>query len=444
MNIAHRFNGEIINGDAMQVYQGLPIITNKMPVAERKDVPHHLLGEIGLHEQTWTVSDFVSHALAKIQDIRRRGKLPILVGGTHYYTQSLLFHDALAAETEDKPAESETSNEWPILDASTDIILAKLKEVDPVMADRWHPNDHRKIRRSLEIWYQTGRKASEIYEEQKTRRTDTSHESDEPEPASYLRTRTLILWVNAESGELTRRLDTRVDKMIDQGLLDEVKTLDDFALQQADAGQPVDMTRGIWVSIGYKEFSDYQIALRQGTSSPAELSKLLAEAVEKTKIATRQYAKRQVRWIRIKLSHAVDAAGAKECFFMLDGSDLSSWQSSVSSVGLNLVDAFLQEKNLLDPTSLSPLAAEMLQPKRHDMSARADLWSRQHCDVCNMTAVTESDWAQHIKSRRHRMTVKKAKATASGQIHYKSRKAKATIDVEDLRGDRTTTSEEEV
>lgn len=398
----------------MQVYEGLPIITNKMPAEERKGISHHLLGEIGLNEQTWTVSDFVSHALEKIKEIRSRGRLPILVGGTHYYTQSLLFHDALA-EKEDKQTESETISEWPILDASTDVVLAKLREVDPVMADRWHPNDHRKIRRSLEIWLQTGRKASEIYEDQRARREISSvvEESEELEPASYLRTRTLILWVNADSSELTKRLDSRVDKMLDLGLLDEVKTLDVFAQQQAENGQPVDMTRGIWVAIGYKEFLEYQTALREGTSIPAEVNKLLGEAIEKTKAATRQYAKRQIRWIRIKLSHAVGAAGAKDSFFMLDGSNLATWGEDVSDVGLDLVDAFLRETTLPEPPSLSPLAAEMLQPKRQDMSAHADLWSRQHCEACNMTAVTESDWTQHMKSRRHKLTVKKAKANAN-------------------------------
>lgn len=418
MNIAARYNGEIINGDAMQLYEGLPVITNKMPVEERQNVPHHLLGEIGLNEQTWTVSTFVSHALQKIEDIRSRGRLPILVGGTHYYTQSLLFHDALAEEEDS--AESESSNQWPILKAPTEEVLAKLREVDPVMADRWHPNDHRKIRRSLEIWLQTGRKASDIYEEQRARRENSTiaEETDDLDATSYLRTRTLVLWVNAGLEELSTRLASRVDKMLILGLLDEVRMLEDFAREEAASGHAVDMTRGIWVAIGYKEFLDYQTALRKGVSSD-ELSKILDEAIERTKISTRQYAKRQVRWIRIKLTHAVNAAGAKDKFFMLDGSDLSAWDRVVSEVGLNLVDAFLQERPLPDPLTISPLAAEMLQPKRHDMSARADLWSRRHCDICNMTAVTESDWTQHMKSRRHRICSRKAKLTANDGVHPK-------------------------
>lgn len=409
MNIASRYDGEIINGDAMQLYEGLPIITNKIPSDERKCIPHHLLGCIGLNEQTWTVGNFVSNALRTIDEIRGRGRIPILVGGTHYYTQSLLFHDALA---QDGPAEAGASEQWPILEASTEEILTKLREVDPVMADRWHPNDHRKIRRSLEIWLQTGRKASDIYKEQQARREQScvKESEDDFEQISYLRTKTLILWVNAESEVLSKRLDSRVDKMLKSGLLEEVQTLADFAEKQEAIGEAVDVSRGIWVAIGYKEFLEYQAAIRQGNVSEAEMQKLLEQAVEKTKTGTRQYAKRQIRWIRIKLNHALDAAGARSHFFMLDGSDLSSWEENVSETGMKLVDTFLRDESLPDPPSLSPLAAEMLTPKRHDMSARADLWSRQHCEACNMTAVTESDWSQHLKSRKHRRIIsKKAK-----------------------------------
>lgn len=387
----------------MQLYEGLPIITNKMPEDERAGIPHHLLGCIGLNEETWTVGNFVSNALAKIGEIRARGRLPILVGGTHYYTQSLLFNDALANKSQDD--ESVSNAERPaILEEPTEVLLAKLREVDPVMADRWHPNDRRKIQRSLEIWLQTGRKASDIYEEQRTRREAAGQEvlSDEAQDASLLRMRTLVLWVGAQSDTLSKRLDARVDKMVTQGLLDEVSTLSEFYDNRIADGESIDTTRGIWVAIGYKEFLDYQAALRKGDTSPKQLDKLLAEAIEKTKAGTRQYAKRQIRWIRIKLNNAIDTAGAKSSFFMLDGSDLASWNQDVSETGLNLVDSFLKEDTLPDPASLSPLAAEMLTASKPDTSARSDLWSRKHCEVCNTTSVTESDWTIHVNSKRHK------------------------------------------
>ncbi|KAI5194932.1 hypothetical protein AUEXF2481DRAFT_67538 [Aureobasidium subglaciale EXF-2481] len=403
VNIARKYNGEIINGDAMQLYEGLPIITNKMPENEREGVPHHLLGCIGLDEETWTVGNFVSNALAKISEIRARGRLPILVGGTHYYTQSLLFHDALTNKAHDE--EPVKNAEKPaILEEPTEVLLEKLREVDPVMADRWHPNDRRKIQRSLEIWLQTGRKASDMYEEQRTRRETAGQSllSEDAQDASLLRMRTLVLWVGAQSDALSKRLDTRVDKMVAQGLLDEVSALLNFYNGRIADGESIDTTRGIWVAIGYKEFLDYQAALEKGDTSPAQYNKLLLQAIEKTKAGTRQYSKRQIRWIRIKLNNAIDTAGAKGSFFMLDGSDLENWQQNVSEAGLKIVDAFLKEEALPDPSSLSPLAAEMLTASKPDTSTRADLWSRKHCEVCNTTSVTESDWTVHVNSKRHK------------------------------------------
>ena len=160
----------------MQLYSGLPIITNKITVEERKGIPHHLLGCIGLDEPTWVVGTFVKRALGVIEEIRSRGKLPILVGGTHYYTQSLLFRDRLAeAEEDGEGGESkkdhheaqgpieDLEDKYPILKESTENLLERLQDVDPVMAERWHPNDRRNIQRSLEIYLQTGRKSSDIY-----------------------------------------------------------------------------------------------------------------------------------------------------------------------------------------------------------------------------------------------------------------------------------------
>jgi tRNA dimethylallyltransferase len=436
VNIARKFNGEIINGDAMQLYEGLPVITNKMPEDERDGIPHHLLGCISLNEETWTVGNFVSNALAKISEIRARGRLPILVGGTHYYTQSLLFHDALANKSQDE--EPVQNAERPaVLEEPTEVLLAKLREVDPVMADRWHPNDRRKIQRSLEIWLQTGRKASDIYEEQRTRREIAGQEalSDDTQDGSLLRMRTLVLWVGAQSDMLSKRLDTRVDKMVTQGLLDEVSTLSDFYDSRIADGESIDTTRGIWVAIGYKEFLDYQAALRKGDTSPTQLSKLLAQAIEKTKAGTRQYAKRQIRWIRIKLNNAINTAGAKNSFFMLDGSDLTNWNQDVSETGLKLVDSFLKEDTLPDPSSLSPLAAEMLTASKPDTSARADLWSRKHCEVCDTTSVTESDWTVHVNSKRHKKAMSSQRKRALNGNAQKATSSKQDVAEDQLKDD---------
>lgn len=293
------------------------------------------------------------------------------------------------------------------------------------MADRWHPKDRRKIQRSLEIWLNTGRKASQIYEEQSLNKhakhiangqgDDSAYETPS-ESDSSMRYPTLLLWVHAAPDTLRSRLDTRVDKMIENGLMPELKTLDDFLRAQNEAGSEVDRTRGIWVSIGYKEFEAYQMATKLGTASEVDLRKLREQAVEQTKAATRQYAKRQVRWIRIKLLNSIRDAEEAGQMFLLDGTDLEHWQDVVQDPAVSLTTNFLEGAELPDPSSLSPAAQELLTPKREDLSQNRDVWQRKICDVCNMVAVTESDWTNHVKSRGHRRAMLANKKQAAKAV----------------------------
>ncbi|KAM3422608.1 tRNA dimethylallyltransferase [Cercospora zeina] len=409
VELAKRYNGEIINGDAMQLYAGLPIITNKITGEEQQGVPHHLLGCIGLHEQTWVVGTFVQHALKLIEEIRSRGRLPILVGGTHYYTQSLLFHDRLAEADEDREQREfvpDTSDKWPILKEPTDTLLEELKRVDPVMAERWHPNDRRKIQRSLEIYFQTGKRASEIYAEQRARKAEVAERgSKEPQ----MRFPALLFWVHAENNTLRERLDKRVDKMLASGLLDEVQMLDALSNEQTNNDTPVDDGKGIWVSIGYKEFRKYTRELRTGTADDRELAKLKAAALEATKASTRQYAKRQIRWIRVKLVNALAEAQTSESLYLLDGSDVEGFDEAVVEPAVQITGQFLGAEEMPTPSSLSDIAAEQLQPKREDLAAAPEAWGKEYCAICGVTSVTPAQRKAHMESKSHKKRVSKAR-----------------------------------
>lgn len=428
MELALRFNGEIINGDAMQMYSGLPIVTNQITLEERKGVPHHLLGCVGLEDETWMVGVYRKRALKIIEEIKARGKIPILVGGTHYYTQALLFDNGFIDDTTRADEGtglnvSEDGNKWPILNDSTENMLAVLREVDPLMAEKWHPNDRRKIRRSLEIWLQHGRKASDIYRDQRAVKPNGTAPLDGDlqgihteivdfkdstcEGTPQVRFETLILWTHASPDVLNARLDKRVDDMNCNGLLSEVTSMDQFHREQVMKGHLVDKTSGIWVSIGYKEFERYIHALRSGEAESQVLDALKQEAIEQIKTATRQYSKRQVRWIRIKLMHAVIDAGMSDNMFLLDGSDLARWSEMVEQPAVHLSKMFLEGEGLPDPKTLSEAAKNLLMPKReYDMSNRIDLWVKKTCDICATTVVTEDEWTRHVKSRRHKRATK--------------------------------------
>ena len=272
------------------------------------------------------------------------------------------------------------------------------------MADRWHPNDRRKIQRSLEIYLKTGKPASQLYDEQRFKNEMLSAEQ---EATSRMRFPTILFWVHASKEVLTKRLDTRVDRMMENGLLSEVETLHSFRTQyEARTGQSVDQTRGIWVSIGYKEFLAYQTALVDGSSSEAELAKLKQAAIEKTQAATRQYAKRQIRWIQIKLLNALIAAGQADKTFLIDIPDVSRWETAAVQPSSNATEMFLSGQSLPDPASFSQEASEMLNPRRdYDLAQRPDLWGKKVCETCGITSFNENDWNAHLKSRHHRREV---------------------------------------
>lgn len=400
------------------MYTGLPIVTNKITSAEQQGVPHHLIGNVSLGEEPWHVGVFKRQAEGIIEEIRSRGRLPILVGGTHYYTQSLLFDDRLIDDTDEKiqppqdedPGIDDSSQKHPILAASTEEILAKLREVDPVMADRWHPKDRRRIQRSLEIYLTQGQKASDVYAKQRERASQqnaVSANMEEPDRTISLES-TLLFWVHAGQEVLKSRLDARVDKMVENGLIEEVQSLQKLLELETAASRPPDLTRGIWVSIGFKEFGPYLSTITNPESTEKDRNKALALSIEQTKAATRQYAKRQVRWIRLKLLIALKKADSLRNLYLMDGSDVSNFQRDVSGQAINICGDFLSGLDLPPPTEMSPAAAEFLTPSRDfDFGDRPDLWIRQTCDVCNVTAVTEANWNFHLQSRGHRGKLRK-------------------------------------
>ena len=384
------------------MYEGLPIITNKIPVHEQKGITHHLLGSIGLHQAPWTVQQFLPKALSIIDEIRSRNKLPILVGGTHYYTQALLFRDHTIERDEEKQDDtSVSSGNFAILNEPTDVILEKLREVDPAMANRWHPNDRRKIQRSLQIFLQTGKPASETYKERL---------EEEMAAGAGLRFPTLLLWPHCEREIHKMRLDSRVDRMLENGLLNEVAQL--MALRddtQAAEGR-VDFTKGVWQAIGFRQFDPYQQALQSGDGTDKQLQKLKQDAIEQTQAATRRYANSQLKWIRIKLLNALVRANTSQNLFVLDGTDINTWHDTIVDPSVKLTKQFLDDEHLPDPTTLNPMANELLKPSKEDLTHTPESWGVQTCVVCGTTAATPQLWKQHLGSKGHRIRVSKKKA----------------------------------
>jgi tRNA dimethylallyltransferase len=409
VDLAVRFNGEIINADAMQMYSGLPVITNQISVEEQRGIPHHLLAQIDPLEPTWTNGLFVREARRLIKEIRSRGKLPIVVGGTLYYVHALLFEGSLISSDETGPddvrfrSQEETLPQFPILNQPTDVIYAKLQEVDPAMAERWHPDDRRKIKRSLEIYLTTGRRASEIY----------AGQQEAKQVARDARTpwETLVFWTFTESGTLKERLGKRVDKMVQNGLMEEVGILHRRLRECTTRGEVIDRTRGIWQSIGFKQmeaFLDSEL-----NAEPTDvLAKKRDIGIEEMNIATRQYARYQLRWIRQRTLKSFKEHSAMDLLYLLDSTNASDFSASVLQTAADLCGQYLADEKRPKPTTLSDTAREVLASFENECTSDTTVFKVKKCEVCNMSLPTEDSWTKHINGKKHRRAVKTKKLTA--------------------------------
>lgn len=259
LSVAKRLGGEIVSADSVQVYRGMDIGAAKPTPEERVEVPHHLI-DIVDPDVYYTVADFQRDALAVIHQIHNRGKLPILVGGTGLYIRAVIsdytFSESGMNEKLRERLWIEAENKGPAY------LHAKLVKVDPVTANKLHPNDLRRVIRALEVFEQSNCSISE-------QAAKTSGES---------RYDTTMFALTMSREQLYRRIEERVDKMMAQGLLAEVEGL----LKQGVSPDVKSLQ-----SLGYRQL----ITHLQG-----ELT--LEDAVSLIKRDTRRFAKRQLTWFR--------------------------------------------------------------------------------------------------------------------------------------------------
>lgn len=260
IELAKRINGEIISCDSIQVYKGFDIGSAKITPEEMNGVPHHLI-DILEPTEPFSIADFKEYALRAMDDIYSRGHIPILTGGTGFYIQSVV-NDISFEETEDDGYRQKL--EILLQEKGIDYLYEMLKEVDPVSCESIHKNNTKRVIRALEFNHQTGKKISEHNE---TERAKTS-----PYNFAYF-------VLDCDRDALYKRIEKRIDIMVEQGVVDEVKNLIDTYHLTSDHTS--------MQGIGYKEFIPYL----KGEQS-------LEETLEILKRDTRHFAKRQLTWFR--------------------------------------------------------------------------------------------------------------------------------------------------
>ncbi|MGN0361984.1 MAG: tRNA (adenosine(37)-N6)-dimethylallyltransferase MiaA [Bilifractor sp.] len=260
LKLAAAVNGAIVSADSMQVYKGMDIGSAKIPPNQRQGIPHYLI-DVLEPEEDFNVALFQKLSLAAMQEIWANGQVPILTGGTGFYIQAVL-RDIDFTESEGR-SDIRSAYEKIAMEKGPEYLHAVLAEKDPGAAAAIHPHNVKRVIRALEFFDQSGMPISRHNEEQR----------EKPSPYCYL-----YFVLNEDRRVLYERIDQRVDQMIADGLVDEVKRLKDRGLTEDHVSMK---------GLGYKELFPYL----DGRCT-------LEEAVDTIKRDTRHFAKRQITWFK--------------------------------------------------------------------------------------------------------------------------------------------------
>lgn len=261
IELAKAFNGEIISGDSMQIYRKMDIGTAKIKPEEMGGIPHHLI-DIKDPNESFSVAEFQELVRKKIIEISQRGKLPMIVGGTGLYIQSVLYDYQFSAAPSDE--EFRLYLEQQAQDKGNSYLHNQLINIDPESGKRIHPNNVRRVIRALEVYHCTGKTITEL---QETQQPELLYDA-------------AIIGLSMEREKLYERINHRVDLMIEEGLVHEVEFLHEKGLRNCQSIQ----------AIGYKELYDFLDGITT-----------FEQAIDQLKQNSRRYAKRQLTWFRNKM-----------------------------------------------------------------------------------------------------------------------------------------------
>ncbi|MGV3243852.1 tRNA (adenosine(37)-N6)-dimethylallyltransferase MiaA [Staphylococcus sp. 11262D007BW] len=265
VELAKQINGEIISGDSMQVYKHMDIGTAKVKEEEKQGIPHYLI-DILEPDTTYSAYDFQQQAQPLIKDITSRGKIPIIVGGTGLYIQSVIYNYAFEKETISEAHAQKVAQQMDQLNSySNEALHQYLGTFDPASQKAIHPNNRKRVLRAIEYYYKTKKVLSN-----RKKSTQLTENYD-----------TLLVGIEMSRDTLYNRINKRVDIMLSQGLLKEVQHLVELGYEMCQSMQ----------AIGYKEL----VPVIKGEME-------LELATQKLKQNSRRYAKRQMTWFKNQLN----------------------------------------------------------------------------------------------------------------------------------------------
>jgi len=280
--LAKRLNTEIISADSMQVYRYFNIGTAKPSLEKRKEIPHHLI-DIVNPDEGFSAGDFNERAFKIAEELHRKGKIPLVAGGTGLYIKALINNLGCGVKKDSEIREKIKSE---FKDFGEEAMYEKLKTVDPQAADKIHPKDRYRIERALEVYYSSGKPISEFHKDDKKQWSVVSGQWSAEKKKIRFNVRYFVL--NMVRERLYKRIEERVDKMVSAGLLNETKNI---------LNMGYDKNLKPFQSLGYLQMIEY---LDNPPSPPFNKGGMggFDSAVQEVKKETRRFAKRQLTWFR--------------------------------------------------------------------------------------------------------------------------------------------------
>lgn len=427
IELARRFGGEVISADSMQVYRGLDIVTNKVTEEEQLQAKHHMINILD-PLKLYSVIDFRNQALDIIDSLFANHRLPIVVGGTNYYIESLLWEcfthsprdDSNLTEINQEGTQTLIDSENQILkslpkeslhtesdltdiekffskpiynssfrDIESERLWQLLEQVDTNAAHLYHPNDKRRVIRCLQLIQRKKKSYTKLLKE-----ANKSSQEDKPSLGGPLRFNpTCVLWLSCDDETLNQVLNNRVDDMLNRGLLSELETFhQDYNKQRIVDGLAPDYTKGIFQTIGFKEFHSY-FMLDEKTRSSSKGNEVLKKSIEDMKCATRRYARRQMHWIRSRILRG-GTRDLPPLFNLPISFDENLWIEQVTKPAIEIVESFIEDKPLSDKVK-----AMIVEPLEETKTFAP---GKYFCEACDRMFVGSTNIQAHLKSRNHK------------------------------------------
>ncbi|KAL0489126.1 tRNA dimethylallyltransferase, partial [Acrasis kona] len=385
-----KISAEIINLDAMQIFKGLNIGTNKPTNQDIQRVKHHMFGVIDEMDVKYSVRDYVHDTRELISKMNQDSKIPIVVGGTNYYAAALAFEDYLQSNDPETEPNKDENNE-----GQSDYTYERLCQVDPISANKIHPNNTRKIESILKAFDKYGKKSDIQTQPKHTLRFDSKFIYLSPDDRS----------------KLYQRIDERVNKMLERGLVQENIDFDAKfnVLNDTDINNKVQ--HGILQCIGFKEFIPLLKCVRDGRDPES----VITQCTIALQTATRNYARKQDSWLRNKWAgHGSPLINDSLLYELVVpcASEYSSkeerevaefeWKTNVVDVG---VDVAL---SLVDPNVDMKRLEEFVVREVKSSDAKTKEWKKFVCEICDGRVVNgPHEWDVHLRSQGHRVATRR-------------------------------------